>query len=149
MNYLDGKLIQRLESRRTHVEWQRFLKQIDRETTDGLSIHIIADSYGTHKHAKARAWLARHPRIVIHFTSASSSWLNMVERFFAELTTVVRDQSYSSVSQLKRAIQRHLAEHNADPKPFRWVAKGEDILAKIKRASARLAECQGTSVQPT
>ena len=83
MNYLDGKLIQRLESRHTHVEWLRFLKQIDRETPDELAIHIIADNYATHKHAKVRAWLAKHPRITMHFTPTSSSWLNMVERFFA------------------------------------------------------------------
>ncbi len=91
MNYLDGKQIQCLESRHTHVEWLRFLKQIDRETPDGLAIHIIADNYATHKHAKVRAWMAKHPRITMHFTPTSSSWLNMVERFFAELTTAVRD----------------------------------------------------------
>ena len=140
MNYLDGKLIDRLEAKHTHVEWLRFLKQIDRETPSDLAVHVIADNYATHKHAKVKAWLARHPRFEMHFTPTSSSWLNLVERFFADLTAVVRDGSFASVAELRREIVRHLAEHNDDPRPYRWVAKGEDILAKIKRARERLAE---------
>ena len=142
MNYLDGKLIKRLEAKHTHVEWLRFLKQIDRETPTDLTIHVIADNYATHKHEKVRAWLARHPRFEMHFTPTSSSWLNLVERFFADLTAVIRDGSFTSVGQLRREIVRHLAEHNADPRPYKWTAKGEDILAKIKRARERLAQVQ-------
>ena len=138
MNYLDGKLIDRLEARHTHVEWLRFLKQIDRETPKGLDVHIVADNYATHKHAKVKAWLARRPRFHMHFTPTSSSWMNMVERFFADLTAAVREGSFTSVRQLRREIERHLAARNANPTPYRWTAKGEDILEKIKRARARL-----------
>ena len=101
-----------------------------------------ADNYATHKHEKVRAWLARHPRFEMHFTPTSSSWLNLVERFFGDLTAVIRDGSFTSVGQLRREIVRHLAEHNADPRPYKWTAKGEDILAKIKRARERLAQVQ-------
>ena len=145
MNYLDGKLIDRLEAKHTHVEWLRFLEQIDQETPDDLTVHVIADNYATHKHAKVRAWLASNPRFEMHFTPTSSSWLNLVERFFADLTAVVRDGSFTSVDELRREIVRHLAEHNAGPRPYRWVAKGGDILAKIKRARARLAETAETA----
>ena len=144
MNYLDGKLIKRLEAQHTHVQWLRFLKQIDRETPTDLTIHVIADNYATHKHEKVRAWLARHPRFEMHFTPTSSSWLNLVERFFGELTAVIRDGSFTSVSHLSREIVRHLAEHNANPKPYQWTAKGEDILAKIKRAREQLAPVQAS-----
>ena len=142
MNHLDGKLINRLEAKHTHVQWLRFLKQIDRETPAGLAVHVIADNYATHKHEKVKAWLARHPRFQMHFTPTSSSWLNLVERFFADLTAVIRDGSFASVAELRRAIVRHLAEHNDDPRPYKWVAKGEDILAKIGRARTRLAQVQ-------
>ena len=142
MNHLDGKLIQRLEAKHTHVEWLRFLKQIDAETPDGLTIHVIADNYATHKHAAVRAWLARHPRFEMHFTPTSSSWLNLVERFFAELTAVIRDGSFASVAALRREIVRHLAAHNDHPRPYKWTANGEDILAKIERARERLADIQ-------
>ena len=142
MNYLDGKLIDRLEAKHTHVEWLRFLKQIDRETPTDVAVHVIAANYATHKHAKVKAWLAKHPKFEMHFTPTSSSWLNLVERFFADLTAVVRDGSFESVAQLRRQIVRHLAEHNDNPRPYKWVANGEDILAKIKRARERLAQVQ-------
>ena len=142
MNYLDGKLIERLEAKHTHVEWLRFLKQIDRETPTDVAVHVIADNYATHKHDKVKAWLAKHPRFEMHFTPTSSSWLNLVERFFADLTAVIREGSFESVAQLRREIVRHLAEHNGNPRPYKWVAKGEDILAKIKRAPERLALVQ-------
>ena len=145
MNYLDGKLIQRLEARHTHVEWLRFLKQIDRETPEGLAIHVIADNYATHKHEKVRAWLARHPRFAMHFTPTSGSWLNLVERFFADLTAVIRDSSFASVAELRREIVRHLDACNEHPRPYKWTAKGEDILAKIKRARERLDAVQSSS----
>lgn len=146
MNYLDGKLTGRLEARHTHVEWLRFLKQIDREVPKGLDIHVIADNYATHRHPKVVKWLARHRRFEMHFTPTSSSWLNLVERFFAELTGAIRRGSFTSVAQLRREIVRHLDEHNADPKPYRWKAKGEDILEKIGRARRRLEEIQAEAV---
>jgi transposase len=103
LNYLEGKLISRLEARHTHVEWLRFLKQIDRETPKDLDLHLIVDNYVTHKHEAVREWLAKHPRFHIHFTPTSASWLNMVERFFADLTAdVVREGSFRSVNRLVR-----------------------------------------------
>ena len=140
LNYLDGKLIGRTEKKHTHVEWLRFLKQIDRETPRDLDIHLIADNYCTHKHAKVKQWLKRHSRFHMHFTPTSSSWMNLVERFFADLTQdVVRSGSFQSVGQLVNSIETYLAVRNDDPKPYRWKAKGEEILAKVKRARDALA----------
>ena len=140
LNYLDGKLISRTEARHTHVEWLRFLKQIERETPRELDIHLIMDNYGTHKHQKVKDWLARRPHFHTHFTPTSSSWLNLVERFFAELTQdVIRDGSFTSVRQLVDDIEAHLAQRNLNPKPYRWKAEGGVILAKIKRAKEVLA----------
>ena len=139
LNYLDGKLISRLESRHTHIEWLRFLKQIDRATPRDLDIHLIVDNYCTHKHQKVTAWLQKHPRFHVHFTPTSSSWMNLVERFFADLTRdVVREGSFSSVRALVKDIETYVAARNEDPKPYRWKAKGEEILAKIERARAAL-----------
>lgn len=141
LNYLDGKLITRTEKRHTHVEWLRFLKQIDRTTPRGLDVHLIVDNYATHKHKKVREWLDKHPRFYLHFTPTSSSWLNLVERFFGELTEdVVRYGSFASVSQLVQDIEDYLAERNAEPKPYRWKASGEEILRKVKRAREALRE---------
>ena len=139
MSYLEGKLIYRTEARHTHLEWLRFLKQIDREVPNGLQIHIVADNYYTHKHAKVRDWLGKHKRFHMHFTPTSSSWLNLVERFFADLTAdCVRDGSFGSVKELTDAITAYLMERNENPKPYRWKAKGEEILAKIHRARQAL-----------
>ena len=140
LNYLDGKLISRTEARHTHIEWLRFLKQIDREAPKELDIHLIVDNYCTHKHQKVKGWLARHPRFHVHFTPTSSSWLNLVERFFGELTEeVIREGSFTSVRQLVKDIEAYLSERNLNPKPYRWKAEGEAILAKIKRAKEVLA----------
>ena len=139
LNYLDGKLISRLEQRHTHVEWLRFLKQIHRETPKDLDIHLIIDNYCTHKHQKVKEWLQKHPRFHVHFTPTSSSWMNLVERFFADLTQeVVRDGSFSSVRALVNDIEAYLIARNENPKPYRWKAKGEEILAKIERARAAM-----------
>lgn len=103
LDYLEGKLIARTEARHTHVEWLRFLKQIERETPKGLDIHLIADNYATHKHPRVKAWLAKRPRFKMHFTPTSSSWLNLVERFFRDLTEdVIRSGSFASVQELSR-----------------------------------------------
>lgn len=137
LNAIEGKLIARTEQCHTHVEWLRFLKQIDRETPKDLDIHLIQDNYATHKHPKVKAWLGRHPRFHSHFTPTSSSWMNLVERFFADLTEdVIRAGSFSSVRELVRDIKAYLAERNANPKPYKWTAKGEIILEKIRRARA-------------
>src|SRR5215469_18947111 len=139
LNYLDGKILARTEKHHTHVEWLRFLKQIEQETPKELELHLIADNYATHKHRKVRPWLTRHPRFTIHFTPTGSSWMNLVERFFADLTVdCVRDGSFQSVRDLIEAIDEFLAVRNEQPKRYVWRAKGEDILRKIERARAVL-----------
>ena len=139
LDALEGKLIARTETRHTHVEWLRFLKQIDREAPKGLDLHLIADNYATHKHPKVRAWLDRHRRIKMHFTPTSSSWLNLVERFFADLTEdVIRSGSFGSVRELVADIKAYLSQRNANPRPYTWKAEGAVILEKIKRARTAL-----------
>ena len=139
LDALQGKLISRTEKRHTHVEWLRFLKQIDRETSRDLELHLIADNYATHKHPKVRAWLDKRPRIKLHFTPTSSSWMNLVERFFADLTQdVIRAGSFGSVGELVRDINAYLAARNANPRAYTWKAEGAAILEKIKRARAAL-----------
>ncbi len=140
LNYLDGKLIARLEARHTHVEWLRFLKQIDRETPKNLSLHLIVDNAGPHKEESVQHWLSRHRRFHVHFIPTSSSWMNLVERFFGELTQdVIRDGSFASVGELVRDIEAYLAQRNLAPKPYRWKADGETILRKIQRARETVA----------
>ncbi len=140
MNYLDGKIISRSEEHHTHVEWLRFLKQIDRETPKELDVHLILDNYSTHKHEKVKAWLSRRSRFHLYFTPTSSSWMNLVERFFGEITEdVIREGSFTSVRELVRDIEEYLAQRNLQPKPYRWKADGETILRKIQRAREALA----------
>ena len=101
---------------------------------------MIVDNYATHSHPEVQAWLAKHPRFVMHFTPTSASWLNMVERFFRDITSKrIRRGAFSSVEVLVQAIDSYIAEHNLDPKPFIWTAKAGDILAKVTRARASLA----------
>ena len=139
LEQLTGRLITRTEASHSHIEWLRFLKQIDRETPRELDLHLIADNYATHKHPKVQAWLEKHPRFEMHFTPTSSPWLNLVERFFADLTgDVIRAGSFVSVNELVRDIKAYLKQRNADPKPYIWRAAGAEILAKIKRAHAAL-----------
>ena len=141
LSYLEGKLIYRTERKHTHVEWLRFLQQIHREIPKELIVHIIADNYSTHKHAKVKAWLQRHKRVRMHFTPTSSSWMNRVERFFADLTEdCIRPASCTSAKELTDSIISYLAERNKEPRPYRWKASGEEILAKIHRARQALAE---------
>jgi len=140
LNYMDGKIISRTEDRHTHVEWLRFLRQLDRETAKDVDLHLIVDNYATHKHAKVKQWLTRHPRFHVHFTPTGSSWLNLVERFFADITQdAIRDGSFASVRQLVDAIDEYLALRNEQPKRYQWRAKGEEILAKIQRARRAMA----------
>lgn len=146
LNALEGALISRTEARHTHVEWLRFLKQIDRETPKHLTLRLIADNYATHKHPKVKTWLARHPRFRMHFTPTSSSWMNLVERFFADLTgDVIRAGSFTSVKQLAADIKAYLAERNANPRPYAWKAEGAAILAKIQRARAALDKAEAAA----
>jgi transposase len=140
LNYLDGKIISRIAEHHDRTEWLSFLKQIDRQTPRGLDLHLIADNYGTHKHPEVKEWLAGHPRFHMHFVPTSSSWLNLVERFFRDISEeAISEGSFSSVRDLTLAIEIYLAQRNLDPKPYRWRAKGADILAKIQRAREAMA----------
>jgi transposase len=104
-----------------------------------LDLHLVLDNYGTHKTAEVKAWLAKHPRFKLHFTPTSASWLNLVERFFAEITTKrIRRGAFASVAELKQAIHHYLDRHNAEPKPFVWTKTAEVILEKEARALAAL-----------
>jgi transposase len=140
LNMLDGKVIGMCQPRHRHQEWLKFLRRIDQETPPELDLHLIVDNYCTHKHQKVQRWLERHPRFHVHYTPTSASWLNMVERFFRDITeNRIRRDSFTSVSDLKQAISDYLDHHNEDPKPFIWTAKAEDILAKVTRAREALA----------
>lgn len=139
LNYLEGKLIARLAPRHRHQEWLAFLKTIDRETPADLDIHIIADNYATHKHPQVVGWLERHSRFHMHYTPTSSSWMNLVERFFGDLTAFITEKSFASTRELADAITTFLAARNADPRRYVWKAKGEDILRKIETARRTLA----------
>lgn len=145
LSYLDGKVFSQTAARHTHRQWLDFLKHLNRETPDNVSLHLVVDNYATHKHAKVESWIKWHnqrfrnahgiDRVVMHFTPTSSSWMNLVERFFRDLTQdVVRDGSFTSVGALVEAITGYLQEHNLNPKRYVWRKKGEDILAKIQRA---------------
>ena len=139
LNYLDGRLIHRTEQAHTHREWLLFLKQIDRQTPKDLPLHLIVDNYCTHKEQSVKDWLAKHPRFHLHFTPTSSSWLNLVERFFRDITQdAIREGSFSSVKELADSIITYLAERNEHPKRYVWKAEGQRILEKIQRARQRL-----------
>lgn len=147
LNTLDGSVISRCESRHRHIEWLKFLKQIDRETPKHKTLHVICDNYATHKHLKVKEWLEKHPRFQIHFTPTSASWLNMVERFFRDLTTDrLRRGVFHSVPDLIAAIEGYVACHNENPKPFIWTAKAKDILEKVIRANKRLSSKQNATL---
>ncbi len=125
--------------RHRHQEWLKFLRLIDRQTPPDKDLHLIVDNYATHKHPAVQRWLKRHPRFTMHFTPTSASWLNMVERFFRDLThNRLKRDCFASVGQLVTAIGNYLHRHNREPKPFIWTAKAADILEKVKRARARL-----------
>jgi len=148
LDYLAGKIISRTESSHTHIQWLRFLKQIDRQTPAGLDLHLIVDNYCTHKHSAVRAWLDRHPRFHIHFTPTGSSWMNMVERFFRDLTVdCIREGSFASVRDLVASIEAYLAARNLEPKPYQWRADGMQILQKIQRARKAQQESSEPAVK--
>uniref|UniRef100_UPI000E3B617B IS630 family transposase n=1 Tax=Allorhizocola rhizosphaerae TaxID=1872709 RepID=UPI000E3B617B len=122
-----------------HDEFLRFLRTIDTSVPRKLQVHLIVDNYGTHTHPDVKAWLARHSRFHLHFTPTSSSWLNLVERWFSELTTkMIRRGVFRSVDDLVAAIEEFLRVHNDDPKPFVWTATAESILAKVQRGRVAL-----------
>ncbi len=137
LNILDGAVIGRCMQKHRHQEFIRFLNAIERDVPAGKIIHAVLDNYATHKHPKVRAWLARHPRWVFHFTPASASWLNAVEGFFSILTRRrLRRGVFKGVVDLQAAINRYLKEHNADPKPFVWTKPASKIFDKLARLTA-------------
>ena len=139
MSTLDGTVISMCDDRHRHQEWLKFLRVIDDVTPADKQVHLIADNYATHKHPKVQKWLARHPRFHVHFTPTSNSWLNMVERFFRDLTErALRRGVFRDVEELIMAIGEFIDKHNDNPKPFVWTAKASDILEKVKRARAVL-----------
>lgn len=147
LNVLDGQVIGQCQQRHTHVEWLKFLKKIDRETPKDKTLHLIADNYATHKHPTVQEWLAKHPRFHMHFTPTSASWLNMVERFFRDITTErLRRGVFTSVPELIGAIDEYIAHHNTKPKPFIWTKSARDILQKVIRANSRLNSKQNATL---
>jgi len=134
-----GHIIAECMPRHRHQEWIRFLKKIDAETPAGLDLHLIVDNYATHKHPKVQAWVKRHKRFHIHFIPTSSSWLNVIERWFRDITQQrLRNGVFHSVVELIEAIEQFIAHHNANPKSFVWTKKADDILEKVKRARVAL-----------
>jgi transposase len=139
LNTLNGKVIGQCLPRHRHQEFLKFLRKLDREFPKNLELHLILDNYQTHKHPNVQAWLAKHPRFHLHFTPTSSSWLNLVERWFSELTNkAIRRGVFQSVPDLIDAIEDYLATYNNDPTPFIWTASANTILEKITRARAAL-----------
>lgn len=139
LNVLTGDVIGECMPRHRHDEFLAFLKTIDRETPRDLDLHLIVDNYATHKHAAVERWLIRHPRVHLHFTPTSASWLNLVERFFGELTQKrIRRGVFKSVKELEDAIRAYLDQRNRDPKPFVWTASVQTILNKVRRGNEAL-----------
>ena len=147
LNVLDGRVIGQCQQHHTHVEWLKFLRQIDRETPKDKTLHLIADNYATHKHPVVQDWLAKHPRFNMHFTPTSASWLNMVERFFRDISeNRLRRGVFTSVPELVSAIDEYVAHHNTKPKPFVWTKSARDILQKVIRANSRLSSKQNATL---
>ena len=139
-----GMVIGECLPRHRAKEFLRFLRRIDRAVLKPRDVHLVLDNYATHKTPEVRAWLDKHPRFKLHFTPTSASWLNMVERFFAEITTRrIRRGSYTSVDDLEAAIYDYLGQHNTKPKPFTWTKTAEDILTRERRALNKLDEVRG------
>jgi transposase len=138
-----GQIIGTCLPRHRHQEWIKFLKLIDAQTPPDRELHLIVDNYSTHKHMKVKSWLRRHPRFHQHFIPTSSSWLNLVERWFREITDKrIRRGTFHNVPQLIHAIMDYIQEDNRSPRPFVWTAKADDILAKIRRARKVLDKMQ-------
>src|SRR6266545_1592848 len=139
LNYLDGTVIGRCLPRHRNGEFLKFLRVLDRDFPRSLDLHLIVDNYGTHTHPNVKAWLEKHPRFHLHFTPTSSSWLNLVERWFRELTQkAIRRGVFPGVPALIEAIRAYLDAYNEDPKPFVWTATVESIVEKVNRCKAIL-----------
>ena len=143
LNILDGSVISQFQARHRHIEWLKFLKQIDANVAPDLQIYVVLDNYATHKHPKVLKWLAKHQRFHMHFTATSASWMNMVERFFRNLSEDrLKRGVFRSVDELVCAIELFVLAHNEDPKPFICTASARDILEKVIRARTKLNTVQ-------
>jgi transposase len=141
LQIVEGRVIGECYPRHRHQEFLKFLRRLDAEFPPGKDLHLILDNYGTHGHPRVQRWLKRHPRFVLHFIPTSSSWLNLIERWFAELDQkAVRRGTFRSVRELQSRITEFLAAWNAEPSPFVWTASVDRILAKIARARQRLEQ---------
>jgi transposase len=137
MNVLEGKVLGACYPQHRHIEFLKFLRAINREVSVNLDIHMILDNYGTHGHPKVKVWLAKHPRFNLHFTPTSSSWLNLVERWFGEITRKrIRRGIFRSVSELTAAIEEYIRCNNENPKPFVWTKRAEEIINKVAHCKA-------------
>jgi transposase len=149
LDLLQGKVVGDFHKRHRHQEFLQFLRRIDREFPGKIPLHLVMDNYGTHGHAAVKAWLSKHPRYVIHFVPTSCSWLNLIERWFAELTNKrIRRDSFFSVNDLVTAIHEFLAAWNANPKPFVWTATVDSIVAKLARCRQTLEQIQPGCTAP-
>ena len=149
LDMLQGKVIGQCYQRHRHQEFLRFLRTLDQEFPGKVALHLIVDNYGTHKHANVRAWLKRHPRFVLHFVPTSSSWLNLVERWFGVLDDkAIRRGVFRSVADLKVAIDEFLTAWNKNPKPFVWTATVESITEKLSRCRRTLEQIQPGCTSP-
>lgn len=137
LNVLDGTVIGTCYPRHRHEEFLKFLRKIDRQTPDGMNLHLIVDNYGTHKHPNVKKWLSKHQRFHLHFIPTSSSWLNLVERWFSQITQKrIRRGVFHSVPDLIAAIEEYIRLNNQDPKPFVWTRKVDEIIQKVSRCKA-------------
>jgi len=149
LNVLDGKVIGECHGRHRHQEWLKFLRRLDGEFPAQLQLHLVMDNYGTHKEPHVQAWLKKHRRFVCHFVPTRSSWLNLVERWFRELTEkALRRGSFASVPDLKHAIDDFMQAWNQNPKPFIWTASVGQIIEKIDRARLKMEQIQPGSTLP-
>lgn len=143
LEILQGRVVGQCYERHRHQEFLKFLKRLDQEFPGEISLHLVMDNYGTHKHPRVQAWLKRHPRVVPHFVPTSSSWLNLVERWFGELTNKrIRRGSFVSVEDLQKAIEEFMVGWNQNPKPFVWTATVESIVEKLSRCRQTLENIQ-------
>lgn len=135
LNMLDGKVLGDCMKRHRHQEFIRFLKRIDTETSSDIDLHLIVDNYGTHKHPRVKSWIKRHPRFHLHFTPTSCSWLNMVERWFRDITQKrIRRGSFHNVAFLIKTIKKYIENHNQNPHVFVWTATVERIMNKMSKS---------------
>src|SRR5271170_4650986 len=143
LDFLQGHVIGQCYERHRHQEFLKFLRQLNAQFPGDVPLHLVMDNYGTHKHPRTQAWLQQHPRFMVHFVPTSSSWLNLVERWFGELTSkCVRRGSFFSVPDLRQAIEEFLQAWNEAPKPFVWTATVESIIAKLSRCRQTLEQIQ-------